>query len=78
VQVNDGDREGGIFVVVMITPNSKDMGALIGFGGFNDELISVIAKGKNKVRLSGPMLPVQVINVRYEEDLHWLNTIFFS
>jgi hypothetical protein len=31
----------------MITPNRKDMGTVIGFGGFKDELISIIAKGND-------------------------------
>jgi len=52
MQVNDGGWEGAVFVVVMIPPNGKDMGAVIGFGGFKDKLISIIAKGKDEVRLS--------------------------
>jgi hypothetical protein len=47
VEVYDGLGERAIRIIVMITPYRKDMGAVIGFRRFKDELISIIAKGKD-------------------------------
>jgi hypothetical protein len=47
MQVADGGREGGVSIVVMITPDGKDMRTVVGFSGFKDKLIGIITKGKD-------------------------------
>jgi len=51
MKVNDGLREWLAFIVIVISPHRKDMGAVIGFGCFKNDLIGNISKGKDEIGL---------------------------
>lgn len=70
MQVNDGLGERLTFIMIVIPPDRKDIGTVVGLGRFKNELISIIAKGKDEIRLPCPIPPVKIIYVGYEEEFH--------
>lgn len=70
MQVDDGFWERRIVIVIVISPDSEDMGAIIGSGGLKDNLICHITQGKDEISLSCPIPPVQFIDIGYEEKFH--------
>ena len=70
MKVDDGRGEWFSFIRVMISSNRKDIGAVIGFGRFKDEVISIIPHRKDEIHLSRAMMPVKFISIGYEEEFH--------
>ena len=70
MKVNDGLGEWLTFVMIVISSNRKDMGAVIGLGRFKDEFVRIIAKGKDAIHLSCSVIPMNIINVGCEKEFH--------
>ena len=71
MEVDDRLGKGIVMVVVVVAPDGEDMGALIGLGCLDDDLVGNVPAGEDEIRLTGTVSPVQFINVGYEENLHF-------